>query len=650
MKKKHSIITHCSILIAHLFLLVAPCYSIDFLFRPKGSVFIPMGAGNNPSQSITAKNISRYDVGGAADIGLELDLSTGIPNPFGIGYSAGLEAGWTTNPLHSDDPKNMAIYSLGGSGGLNYFPLSRLFLRIDGAAGVYRASLDGYLSPYGFLWRAGGEAGFRFSPSLLLAANSGWRQYEDSRTGYQPANSGFYAGLTAQLTLEGGGSSGRSGAEGVFVQYDPVYPSFLQLYQSFPIGNVVIRNKENAEIRNVRLSFRASPYTASEYSSGSVAIIPRGGEAEISLLADFSPAILRFTDNSRILGEIVIRYNFLGKEREAVSAVTVSSYSRNTVTEGDMAALAAFISPTSPEILEYSKYIIGLARSRQRIGHNQNMQYAIWLFEGLRALGIRVGETANRENEAQFPAETLAFGKGSSRDVGLLFAAALESVGISTAFIKVGTDYIIAVDLSVEPDATETMFNNPDKVLSINNEAWLPIAMSSFDAGFIASWTRAATTLNQAFERGVSADFVMTKDAWAVYPPAPLPELGSRAGYTNSETVLAETDHVIDQYITQDIMPLVWRVEAQISRNPTAALYNRLGILLARAGRISEAKTNYERAANMGLIPAMTNRGNLSLAERDYETAERWFRRALELDSRNSSALRGMERVEGRKE
>jgi TPR repeat protein len=50
----------------------------------------------------------------------------------------------------------------------------------------------------------------------------------------------------------------------------------------------------------------------------------------------------------------------------------------------------------------------------------------------------------------------------------------------------------------------------------------------------------------------------------------------------------------------------------------------------------------------MGLIPAMTNLGNLALIERDYAAAERWFRQALAKDSQNSAAIRGMEQVNER--
>jgi len=633
---------NCSLLI--VLLLTANCSllpALDFLLRPKAFVFFPMGDGSQ-----TSSGFARYDLGGGADVGFEIDLSTVLPNPISLGYTAGLEGGMTTNPVQSNDPKNLIIYSLGGSAGFYYFPFSRLFMRIDGAAGVYRGAIGDFLTPAGFYWRGGGEIGFRFTPSFLLAANSGWRQYEDPRSENSSVNSGLYAGLTAQITIEAGGGSGRSGAEAALSQTESVYPVFLQIYQSNPAGIISVRNRENAEIRNVRVSFRAANYTSSEFLCGSISVIPRGRAVEVPLLADFSPAVLRFTDNSRILGEVVIRYNFLGQEREVVSAVTVSAYSRNTIIENDMAALAAFISPTSPEILEFSKYVIGIARSRQRTGHNQNMQYAVWLYEGLRALGIRIGDTHIRENEAQFPAETLIFGRGSSRDIALLFAAALESVGISCGFLKVGTDYIVAVNLSINQAAADTLFSNTDRILIIDNNCWLPIAMSSFDYGFMLSWTRGITTINQAFERGEDVVIYMTSDSWAEYPPAPLPAMGVRASLENSEALLAEANTVIDQYITQEILPMVWLAEAQIARNPTAALYNRLGVLQVRAGRINEAITNYERAANMGMVAAMTNRGSLALNERDYDAAEYWFKRALAVNSENTAALRGLERVE----
>jgi hypothetical protein len=429
----------------------------------------------------------------------------------------------------------------------------------------------------------------------------------------------------------------------------------MQLYQTNGAGSLVIRNNENAEIRDVRVSFRASPYTASEFPCGSVSFIARGRNAELPLLADFSPEILRFTDKGRILGEVIVRYRFLGQEREAIRSVILAAHNRNTVVEGDPAALAPFISPMSPETVDYAKFIAGLARNDRRAGHNQNFQYAIWLLEGLRASGVILGNTYEnktgdgRNVVVQFPAETLSFRSGSSRDLALLFAGGLESAGISAAFISInneeGFEFLVAVNLGINQAAAETLFNGTGKILIIDGGAWLPLSMSAFNEGFTAAWARGVKVLDETFKAGKQADFVMVEEAWAVYPPAPLPEQGGRTIRTDANAAVREVNRAMQQYIAQEIQPLLTRIQAQVSATPTAALYNRLGIVQVRAGRIAEGKASYERAAGMGSVPAMTNRGNLALSERDYATAERWFKQALARDSKNGAALRGLEQV-----
>jgi hypothetical protein len=315
------------------------------------------------------------------------------------------------------------------------------------------------------------------------------------------------------------------------------------------------------------------------------------------------------------------------------------------VTEGDAAALAAFISPTSPETVDYGKFIAGLARNDRRIGHNQNFQYAIWLMEGLRAGGIILGETYADKTEAQFPAETLSFRSGTARDIALLFAGGLESVSIPAAFIQMEDDFLVAVSLGISQSAAETLFNGLEKILIIDGDVWLPLSMGAFNQGFTAAWARGVKVLDETFKAGEAADFVMVEDAWSIYPPAPLPEQGGRVIRTDADAASREVNRAIQQYIDTEIAPIVRQVQAQINSNPTAALYNRLGIVQARAGRIADGKAAYERAAGMGSVPAMTNRGTPALTEKDYATAERGFRQALSRGSENRAALRGLEQI-----
>jgi len=552
------------------------------------------------------------------------------------------------NGINGEDDKSVNIYTAAGGIGLYYFPLSRLFTRIDASIGTYVPSLEENTGYFGLYWRVSGEIGFRITPDFTVAANIGYRSYHLSEG--ELFISGLYTGLTAQLSIHAGKSTNRETVGVSLEQYEPVYPAFMRLYQTNAIGSLVIRNNENAEIRDVRVSFRASPYTASEFPCGTVPFVARGRGIVLPLLADFSGDILRFSDKGRILGEVVIRYKFLGKEMEAARSVILATNNRNMVTEGDAAALAVFISPTSPETVDYAKFIAGLARNDRRLGHNANFQYAIWLLEGLRASGVILGGTFSDKAEAQFPAETLSFRSGSSRDLALLVAGCLESVGIPAAFVQMENDFLVAVSLNINSTAAETLFsgagtNAGGKILIIDDKVWLPLSMAAFNEGFTAAWMRAVTVLNDTFKAGKTADFVIIEDAWSVYPPAPLPEQGGRIVRTDANAAAREVNRAMSLYISQDIQPLLNQVLTRVSAAPTAALHNRLGILQVRAGRTADGKASYERAAGMGSVPAMTNRGNLALSEKDYAAAERWFRQALSRDAKNSSALRGLEQI-----
>jgi len=628
-------------LILLLFTVNNSLFGVDFNIRPKGFVYFPSddvkSAGGN----------AMYNMGGGGDIGFEIDLSSIWPNPAGIGYTLGVEGGMLFNGIQGDEEKSLSIYSAGGDVGLYCFPLSRLFIRIDGSIGAYIPSLDGNSGDIGMCWRGGGELGFRFTPGFTIAANAGWRQYQLADNGI--FNAGLYAGLTAQFSVQTGNNANRETVGVNLDQYESVYPAFMQLYQTNAIGSLVIRNNENAEIRDVRVSFRASPYTASEFPCGTIPFIARGRGAALPLLADFSSEILRFTDKGRILGEVVIRYKFLGKEREAVRSVILAANNRNMVTAEDIAALAAFISPTSPDTVDYAKFIAGLSRNDRRIGHNPNFQYAIWLIEGLKAGGVILGKTYSDKTEAQFPAETLSFRSGNARDLALLVAGCLESVGIPAAFVQTENDFLVAVSLNINASAAETLFSgtgfNSVKVLMIDDRVWLPLSMTAFNDGFTATWTRAINVLGDNFKAGKTAEFVIVEDAWAVYPPAPFPEQGGRAVRTDTAVAGREVNRAMQQYISGEIQPLLNQVQTRVSAAPTAALHNRLGILQVRAGRLADGKASYERAAGMGSVPAMTNRGNLALSEKDYATAERWFRQALSKDAKNAAALRGLEQI-----
>ncbi|MDR2133845.1 MAG: tetratricopeptide repeat protein [Treponema sp.] len=614
--------------------------ALDFDVRPGGFVYLPMG-----------DRAEYFIPGGGGNLGLDLNFSGFIPRGFsGLGCSIGAEGGYAYAPLGQNTDGGLHLYSAGGTLGLHYFLLSRIFLRADAAVGWYQGVSPNVTS--GDLWfRAGGDLGFRFSPSFILSARGGYGRYKNHYGG--TLYSGMYAGLAAQFNFDIGRTASGIGIE--FIQDDAVYPLFLSLYQQARTGVLTIVNHESAEIRNVEVSFRAGDYTSSEFICGVVPFIARERRESVPLYADFSPKIIDFTENGRIAGEVVIRYSFLGAKRESVQSAVLQIAHRNSFPAGDTRALAALVSPTAPELLEYSKHITGMARLKSRTGLNRNMQSAVWLFEGLLAAGLRAEEHASPNfspsggvEDMQYPAQTLAYRSGSAADIGLACSAALEASGIPSAFIPLADDFIIAVSLGITGETAESFFSNMENLLIVNDEVWLPLSMSAFNEGFIRSWKAAVDRLGRiGAEEG--ADFIILQDAWTVYPPVPFPALGVRIVMPDAKSFDANVEKALDAYIAAEIQPLVASVNSQIrggAAGPAlAALYNRLGNLHIRAGNMAAAKTAYEGAAGMGSAQAMINRGNAAMLENDFAAARRWFNQALRLLPDNRAALRGLEQI-----
>jgi hypothetical protein len=330
-----------------------------------------------------------------------------------------------------------------------------------------------------------------------------------------------------------------------------------------------------------------------------------------------------------------------------------------TVEGVDWAGLAAFVSPGSPEIMEFSKYVVGMARTKRRAGLNQNMQFGIWLFEGMRAYGIdiraaspqggsrRAGGEARRE--MQFPAQTLAYKAGAVTDAALLYGAVLEAAGIRAGMSPLAEGEVLgAFDLGINKDdaVTAALFNGPQKLLIIGKEVWLPVAVSKLNEGFTVAWAEGIRRVDALLaDEGEGAEMVIFEDAWGVYPPAPFPALNVRIGQADERVLSAGADGVLQTYIQNEFGPKITAINAQIRSNPTASLYNQLGNLYLRSGRDGEAKGAYERAAGMGSVGAMVNRGNMALLEKDLAAAERWFRQALQREPGNGGAARGLKQI-----
>lgn len=212
------------------------------------------------------------------------------------------------------------------------------------------------------------------------------------------------------------------------------------------------------------------------------------------------------------------------QKKTSIESVIVPSYNRNAIRWTDANALAAFISSNSAEILEMSKYLVGIARDELRSGLNRNQQFAMYIFEGTRLSGVSAMPSAetpymmyhtdpDKIDAIQHPFQTLSFKSGDYDDIGLLYAALLESVGIQTAFIPLSDDFIILFDLGIPETQADALFSSLDSLLALGDTMWIPVSAANFKEGFINSWKKGVNAVNEALYNSEDFDLILTKEA-----------------------------------------------------------------------------------------------------------------------------------------
>ena len=635
MKKKYTVIL--------ALLLCASGFATEFTLKITPTAMFPFLSGEK-----------KYEVaggGGFVDFGVNF-----------LGFlNAGPEFGFIVLPknnsknLESGIDPNLFIVPFGAQIGAYFTPFSRMELDAGIGLGAYAGITSGKETHFAPWYRAYTDVCFKINTKLSVGLNASWFNCQYNTYFGNPGAAGITAGVSITIKFDTKKTSGNVDAT---AEYDDnVFPLLYTIYKDEAIGTITIQNDEAAEIRNVTVRFRAEGYTASEQECGTIRMIRKHSSEDIPLYADFTDKILRFSESGKISGEVVVEYELLGDSRVAVIPVTIPVYNRNTMRWVDPAVIASFISANSPEIMELSKIIVGVARSYARTGLNRNMQYAMYVHEGLRNIGIALEENSDTPYNTfhlnydtldyiQYPYQTLSYRSGDKDDIAILYMSMLESVGISTAFIPLKDDFIVAINLGEADSSLLNLFSQTERILVVDDQVWIPLSINAINQSFMNSWITGYEEVQALLDAEEDLDFIVLSEAWQSYPPSGF-SAGESVAKTPLEselTALVEAD--INGYINEEFGPQIAAVQARIKKEGISiSLYNQLGLLYVRAGMYSNAIPIYEVSAKMGSVAAMNNLGNIYSLQKQYNAAKKWYENALAIDPQNETARKNLEKI-----
>jgi len=606
--------------------LAASASALDLTFRLSPGVIIPSD--------------SNYEMGYGGFIQGDVDL-------FGF-MTMGLEG-----QFHSVTSKGLddSVSIAGGGAGLGFYysPLSRLYLGAGGAGGIYQISTkleEKEQSASDFYYRGYGEIGFRVTPEFTVSATGGYMSYLVS--GEEPFMSGVTAGLSLRYTFStNGGSSASFGVD--FDQSDAAFPLFMKAYRTCPLGYITLKNNESSDIRNVKVSFRAGKYTSSTFQSASISRLGRHSSEEIPLNADFSSEILRYSENGKISGEIVVDYELLGKKKQSVQNVTILMYNRNAFLWTDPSGLSAFISSDTPEILQVAKQIAGIERNSFIPGMNENFQISAAMYEALRLGKIKYNEDKSTPyktchltddiDSIQYPLQTLQYLSGDLDDLGILYSSCLESVGVPTGFMPLKDDFIVLVGMNIRAGTEKNHFASTDGLIVDESNVYFGVSMADLSKGFTAARKSAAKKIAAAKKDSDNAyDYVVTHSGWEVYAPAVYSGVNSSFEVPAQSSIEKAAKAAVNDYISADL-------GAVLARAQKAGDSNKIGVALLRSGRLAEAKAEFSKSNSTS---AMNNLANCYMIEKNYTAALNTYNKVLAKDPENRIAKAGVESAKER--
>ncbi len=600
----------------------------------------------SPRVLIPLKDGDIYGVGGGGSLTINAELTRFLAPWAGLRVQS-------VPPASSDLESSLLLTTIGGGINLFTFPLPRLKIAGSAGGGVYvgqYGSGDDAVSTGNLYWEVGTEVGYRFSPGFTVSAGV---DYVD----FLREKDSLYQGLAVSLVVDLGFKSRKTEGRAILdsAESSPVFPILASHYQEGEFGSITIRNGESAEIRNVEVRFEAGEYTSSPQLCGEIDYLPRNGGATLPLKASFSDRMMTVTEKVLTTGEIIIDYELLGEARTSRAETTISIHDRNSFTWKDPKVLAAFVSPNDRALLDFSKYVAGLVRSDTRPEVDSNLQYALALFEGFRLSNIAWSEDPQTPYRAmrrspdeidyvQYPHQTISYRGGDADDLAVLYAAAVESVGVPSAIIPLEEDVIVAVKLEYGKSGIRFFFSDPGDFIFLDDEVWVPVRVSLLREGFLRAWSEGARI---AGETEMSREqFFRLDEAWEKYPPAGVPGIQAVTEKLLEEQVVRAFNNIVSLVVEREVSPKAERMRDAFGPNGgTGRQRNALGVLYARYGVYREALKEFQAASRADYKMAHINIGNIAFLIGDYDTALSWYLKVSEEYPGNPAAIINLART-----
>ena len=458
----------------------------------------------------------------------------------------------------------------------------------------------------------------------------------------------FGAGLskkTLKMVAAGGGA--HKPLEIAAVDLTNIFPARLGRYAKEPIGTVKLKNRGEETLENLVVSTHLNGFMTSalENQAGN---LETGQELEVPVKVILDAKALALLDeNQPAMLTVKFTYRLGEYQVEQTTSRSVMVYDRNSITWSEPESLAAFVTPKDEAIRQFTSLAVGDKITPQI--RNNPVFFPLQFHELLRAGGLKyVSDAVNPFGEeeldyVQFPVETLSRGAGDCDDLAVLYAALAESVGKEAALILTPGHVLVAINSGIPIQDAQRIAVNPDHYLSYNGTAWVPIESTLTTVPFEKAWLAGADQVAKWKSAPEKVTIVRVRDAWQAYPPVNLsgnPQVDAAKwsnGAKNLDPIprLTAIETARQKAFDSELARLDSALKA--AGKPDAGLLKAKGILLAREGRLDEAKAVFKQCGDAGdQVASWNNLGNLQARAGKLDNSLDLYKKAINKAPKNA--------------
>jgi hypothetical protein len=539
------------------------------------------------------------------------------------------------------------MVSVGPEIGFQFYPFQRFGVRLAGFGGWYAGMVQEgtVINPF-----VGGMLDFSYllSPSFSLGLGGSFR-YNFTPSG--PIYEGIGVNVGVRFHL---GAASGSGILKIEPDIAPIFPLFYSYYDKNEAGTLKIRNTGSAAVQNVKVSFQVKQFMDQAKVAWQGSELARGQEVTAKVYALFTDRIFQVTEETKVAGEILVTYSYLGKETETSYPVSVTVRNRNAMTWNDTNRAAAFVTTNDPWLRSFTARAVPDARSKGRQAVNANFRAAMSLFGAMNLYGIAylpdpvtyASKVAKGDavDYLQFPAQTLEVKAGDCDDLSILYTALLESAGIETAFLTIPGHIYMAFNLDMDPKQATATFGSTSDLIVKDGKTWVPVEITMVRDGFVKAWQFGAQEWRNASGANNAALYPL-RAAWSTYTPANTGDIiKSAITPPDSSKIFDAFAKELDALYSLSFTPRIKTLQdgLKTSKNDPKLL-NSLGVLFARFGMYDDARAQFAAIVSKAEVPsALINLGNIEYLAGNNDKAFDYFKRALAQSAKNSAALQGV--------